>query len=626
MTQSPAPQTSNARAFWLGMLFWSVVCIAGVLLRGVRWEEGYERAQALLAITPYPEGHPLHRWAWNAFSIQYYGSGALLWITDSAAWVCGIRQILAALATHLPVFAIAWLLARNALAAHTATLLGVAGANTIFQSYMPIAPWATKATSGIIGMGWGLGVLALLAAGRWRAAGLGLGLMPLIHLGQWPVLLLTAIALGAWLAWKGERVAARGLLLGTLAGLVLCGLFALAQRPLLVPDPTTGAYAGVKDANAVWAEYTTHEDMHRAIGHAPRFGPAGNSIIALVGILVLGLPWAWRELQSDQRRGPAATICLYAFLGASAMATAQIIHRLMGTDVPYAVVSWMPNRLVIHISMLLLCGVSAWNARPVVLFAAVAWLAALPLWPHVLPEAIASRYFSAPETAVFLLAGGALAGGWTALSPWPFARRVWIVLAASGWLALTLYHQVAALAAFAGLLLALAATRFDHLPAARPWCLRLSWVAGAMALTGILYGLHGTREHLPVSDFERQARDYLSAHAAPGDMVLTPLDERYQMALNQPVVATFETRQFMTYMRSLAATIDRLYAELYGVRDDRWYDWDLWQQRTGEEWAALGRDWGFHYVISKDFHPLQLPERVRVNGLVLYEVPKAQEL
>jgi hypothetical protein len=128
---------------------------------------------------------------------------------------------------------------------------------------------------------------------------------------------------------------------------------------------------------------------------------------------------------------------------------------------------------------------------------------------------------------------------------------------------------------------------------------------------------------LPVSPFEVEMATYLAEHSAPSDMVLTTLEEHWQMVLNRPVVATFETRQFMSYMKSIAATTDKLFADLYGVKDGHWYDWDLWQRRTEAEWRSLGAAYGFRYVISKDFHPLHLRECLRGEGLVLYEVPTA---
>ena len=164
MPNSPTPP-SQARAFWLGLAFWIGVCLLALLVRGVRWEEGYERAQVLLGITPYPDGHPHARWYWNAFSIHYYASAAVLWLTHSASLVCGGRQFIAMLSISLSVFSLTWILGRRALPAHLAVLLCFAGAPSFFQSYMPISVWANKATSGQIGIGWAFAVLIALCAG-----------------------------------------------------------------------------------------------------------------------------------------------------------------------------------------------------------------------------------------------------------------------------------------------------------------------------------------------------------------------------------------------------------------------------------------------------------------------------
>ena len=625
MSNSPA-SPSSSRAFWVGLGFWIAVCLLAVVVRGVRWEEGYERAQALLGITPYPAGHPHHRWVFNGFSIHYYLTGALLWLTKSPVLICGGRQFLATLAIHLPIFGVAWILTRRMLPVHLAMVLSFAGADVFFQSYMPISPWATKATSGIIGMGWAYAVLIALAAGRWRMAGLLFGLMPLVHLGQWPIILLTALALVGFLWWRGEGLALKRFAVSAAIGLGITLAFALAQRPFLVPDPVAGAYLAATDGQAIWAEYTTNEDMHRKITDWPRFGLFGHSIIGLAGFLVLALPLAWRELRSPEKRWPVHVLFIYGLLSTAAIALAWTTHHLTGTDVPYIVVSWMPYRLVIHVAMVLMACVCAWSAGrggALVAVLSLGWLAAIPFWPHVLGEDVAARYFSTPETALFMFAGASLVGIWTSLADTPRLRFAWIGQLVFGMLVLGWYHKVAAASVVFGLGLAIAGERIpwnNRLRRAGP---TLAFAFGAIVVVHTFMGQWHTREHLPVSPVEAEMARYLAEHSAPSDMVLTTLEEHWQMVLNRPVVATFETRQFMSYMKSIAATTDKLFADLYGVKDGHWYDWDLWQRRTAAEWQALGDAYGFRYVIGKDFQPLHLPVCLKGAGLVLYEVPRS---
>ena len=161
--------------------------------------------------------------------------------------------------------------------------------------------------------------------------------------------------------------------------------------------------------------------------------------------------------------------------------------------------------------------------------------------------------------------------------------------------------------------------RFPEIP--KRAGLMVAALLGLASLGHVLSVQWKHREYLPVSEFEAKVARYLAENSPPDAMVLTPLDEHYQMVLGRPVVATFETRQFMSYMESLATTTDKLFADLYGVRDGHWYDWDLWQRRSTAEWQKLGRAYGFRYVLSKSFHPLHLPERLRGDGLVLYEIP-----
>lgn len=624
-----SPHNDSSRAFWTGLCFWMLLCLIAIAVRGIRWEEGLERAQVLLNITPYPAGHPHHRWVWNGFSLHYYLTGAVLWLTESATLICGGRQLIATLAIHLPVYGLTWILTRRVFPAHLATLLGFVGANTVFQSYMPILPWATKATSGIIGMGWAFAVLLALAAGRWRCAGLLFGLMPMIHLGQWPMILLTTLATLAWLCYRGDRENLKQVLRWAGAGLLCCLVFATIQRLVIVPDPTAGAYYSEADGQKIWAEYTTHEDMHRALTDWPRFGLMGHSNMALIAVLLLVWPLAWRALMGRPGHWPWLLLFTYALLSSAAIWFAQAVHHISGTDVPYVVVSWMPYRLTIHVSMLLLC-ITAAHAqhredRPISLpaLAALAWLASLPVWPWLLPESWVSRYFSAPETAVFLLIGGTIMHTLTDLPKRSGLRRCYVGGLLLGSIALSIYHQMAFATVAVGIGLAIAET----------WCPRCAnlspkWQSAGLVTLGLFGVAHvlsvewQTREHLPISPFEAEVASYLAEHSSPDDMVLTPLDEHYQMVLKRPVVATFETRQFMSYMQSLATTTDKLFADLYGVRDGHWYDWELWQERSKAEWQVLADAYSFRYVLSKSFHPLQLPERLRGDGLVLYEVPQ----
>lgn len=624
----------SARAFWWGLAFWSAVCLIGVVVRGIRWEEGYERAQVLLGITPYPDGHPHAQWYWNGFSIHYYASAALLWLTQSAAVVCGTRQFLAALAVHLPIFGITWLLCRRATAAHFATLLSVVGAITFFQSYMPIAPWANKATSGMMGIGWAFWILAALGAGRWRMAGLLFGLMPLIHLGLWPMVLATT---GLWLTWQwalGQRETTRMFIRYALVGLACCALFALIRQPFLIPAPTEGAYTGGRDGHAVWAEYVTYEDMHRAPAPWPRFGPMGNSVMAMAGFLLLALPVAWAEVRQRSTTPRSLLFFTYGLLCVAAIAFAQSVHRSLGVDVPYIVVGWMPNRLTIHLAMLLLCiaVASVFGTQrdhvPSAVWAGLIWLALIPLWPVFVGADLAQRYFSSSEAALFLAAGSALAPLWRTMQDQPRIQRFWGVLVVGGGVVLAGYHQFAAALVFSGLLLSLVdgvMARYGIIRVTYRTCLAALSVLGLVVLFESLWHEAAHREHLPISPFEAKVAQYLDDHSAPGDLVLTPLDERYQMVLDQPVVATFETRQHIGYMPSLASATDKLYADLYGVKDGKWYDWGLWMRRSEADWQALGEAYGFRYVLINDFYPLHLPRCIEGDGLVLYEVPHASQ-
>ena len=47
------------KRFWWGCALWVAFSVVAMLLRGVRWDENFEFAQAMTGQVPYPDGHPM---------------------------------------------------------------------------------------------------------------------------------------------------------------------------------------------------------------------------------------------------------------------------------------------------------------------------------------------------------------------------------------------------------------------------------------------------------------------------------------------------------------------------------------------------------------------------------------
>lgn len=641
-----SPRTRHDRAFQLGLLFWAAFCVVAVLARGIGWDEACERAQAILRTVPYPEGHPFHRYARGAFTIQYYSAAALLAATGSEALLCGIRNVLFLMASLLPPYLLGALLSRRAIGGHVAATVTLAGAVGFFGVYYPLWVWPDRFSSGHIGMGGALIVLFLLAGGFPRAGGLGLGLMPCIHLGQAPVLFATFAVRALW-AWHRPdgRAELRRTMPWLAGGLLLTGVVFIATRCLGLPAPESGPYCSTTDAVGLWRDYTFIEDIHRAF---PRFNPFAHAGIAL-GLTALFV--ALLALRFRDRQGPdaseadvAATLdshllswpALYVGIAAAAFLAALTLQRLLGASTPFFVVSWMPHRLTNHIGMLLpalfvgiLAQSSAQPGRRLmfrVLLAPLLGGLALACVLHTAgAPGFATPYLNAPEWVVFMLAGGA-AGA--LLRGMARSRRTGSILVAAALLALVRWHQFGAVAAAVGCTLALMTPLVGDRPRAAAWLpdrLGLA-VLTAPTILAILAGQWLERQNLPVPQMAREIKAHLKREGDPAAMLVCPHWEiGWQETTGHPVLYTFETPQFVPYMRSLAPSINKIRMDIYDIRLGGPWDYHLeaWRTRTLEAWEKLGREYDFRYVLAPVSVPLSLAPVITGDTHILYEIPSS---
>lgn len=620
--------TKDRRTLPWGAVFWIVFCLAAVLIRGIRWEETFERAQLLIHQVDYPDWHPFYRYARSAFTVQYYLSALILWLVPSPALLCGLRQVLFLAATTLPPYFLAASVSRRVLCGHIAAVLAVSGVLIAFGSYYPLFVWPDKFTSGHIGMGFVLVALYLIVSGRLRAGFFLAGLMPAIHVGQAPVLMLTATLYAAWCWLDAPENRARLLRAACwgAAGLAVSAALWLAIRAVNVQLPAPKNFLSAAETFRVWQSYVFGEDVHRAFA---RFNAPANGYIALGIAVFLGLFAATGTLR-DKLREPAVWLGIYALLiGVIVLCIAAVEHWL-GPDTPPALVVWMPKRLLNHaavIALALAVGILARKKETarvgenpaVLLFAlALAWLVLTPLSARLLPDAFHARYVHAREGILFLLAGAAAAA--------LYRQRPHKLLYASclviGISAISFYHQFGAALLVIGFgltsLLAYAApvpARLKPVPILVALCL--------IALAIPLAAQWRARLNLPVSPFEATVRDYLDAHAQPGEFLLTPHWEiDWQEKTGHPVLYTYELPQHISYMPALAPDILKIRADIYNIRLGLPWDYslDAWRTRSNAQWKTLAAQYGFSHILSPKNVPLDLPQVLSGGPYDLYAV------
>ena len=632
------------RRDWVfGLVFCLLFCVAAVMLRGVRWDETWEYAQTMTGKAPYPEGHPMLRYTFGAYSLPNYVSAGMLWIGLGPEWICGFRNVLFLFATVSPVFLITSVLARNMLWGCVAALLALEGIYLEFDGSYPLMTWPELYSNGHIGGGWALFSLGLLMAGFPEAAFLLTGLMPCIHVGQiMPLFLVAALYLFSE-ALAGNRASVKRLLAWFLAGLAVSVFFLAVQKTIFAaPAPTSGPYFSNEDPHALWQSYTAYHDIHRQ-------PPPGNGQVIVIGMILLSAGAAYLETRYASVKGlslhrrPFLILLAYSAIIGAIVWGAMLLNAISGGNLPFFLVGWMPYRLVNHIGPLLLCAVigilcarketqGIVSSSSVFVLGAIVYYLVLPLLPHVAGSSIWSRYLAKGDGLLFALYGAAL--GRIAAINWEstLGAKGWLIVSGLALAALAGYHHFGAACAAAGLTLSLLAcgtsprlTRLAHVRATPGVAAALCAVL-ALVICGQQWQ---TRRSLPASDFDRRISEYLREQGDPGAMLAGPPDEfMLQARTGHPVFAEAATASYLTYMPELGPVFQKMLFDMYGLRYGRtsgakttpWQD--LWRARTREEWQRLASEYSFEYVIVYDSMPLDLPLAFRDGTNALYQVPR----
>ncbi len=339
------------RARLYGCLFWAAISLVIVLVRGVRWDETYEHALAITRLSPYPDGHPFFIYCRNVFSLQSYLSAGLLWLTRSAVVVCFTRDLALMLFVTLPLFLFTFTLTRRALWGHVAVVLALCGVYSFFGSHYGIGTWTGFFSVGGIGAGYALLTFTAFVAGWTRTAWFLLTFLFAVHAGQLPPLLLFA---GAQLVIgdrEHRRAQWRGAFFWGGAGFAASVLFYTIQRFFIVPLPNSGPYYAEGNVHDIWINYSMREDVHRFISFAH---PFSHSVL-LVGLtLAISLSVLLVAKPKDGWKSPAAAIALYALCVGVLAIGIRVIHNVLGENVPFLLVVWMPYRIPNQLAPILL--------------------------------------------------------------------------------------------------------------------------------------------------------------------------------------------------------------------------------------------------------------------------------
>lgn len=608
-----------AGRLWPGVLFWGVLSVAAVALRGVRWEETWEHALVITRAVPYPEGHPFFQYCRNVFSGQSYLSALLLKLIDCPILLNGYRNVLQLAFCTLPVFLLGARFGRSAWGGHLAVVFVLAGLHQGFQSYYPIESWPHFFATGQIGAGWAVLIFALLLGGGWRVPWLFLGLMPLVHIGQLPVIGLFTGVLWLRALWHRDFERVRRAVLWFGVGLVPCVVFFAIQRQFHVTPPVEGAYAVAGDPWPIWRAYTALHDLHRAVPREPFF----KSLLG--AMLLLSVACLWTAARG-RRAVSAKYTALFGVLVTGITCAIWLSQRALGDGAPFLLIGWMPYRLMNHLAIVLvpLCAGLLWRdpsrAGRLVLAVAAIQLVAIPIWGQVVPEALFARYVDNREGVIFFLCGAALASALplvcTRRVPWSIPCLLTVVLAWTYPFALA--GVVAGGAAWCGARLAV-----RRLAPLRRAASGLACVAGVLLLVMLLAREYRDRDHLGVQPIHGEVAAWLSNAGEADAMIVTPYwDEKWLGKIRHPVLADYQTAHLMSYVPSLAPGLKKLHEEVFGFVIDGPTGPPLspWPGRDGETWRALGRAYGFRYVLAPSEITLQLEQVLEGQPYDLYRV------
>ncbi|MBL7648918.1 MAG: hypothetical protein JNK74_22305 [Candidatus Hydrogenedentes bacterium] len=625
-------QIREKRCLWAGALFWVVFSVVAVALRGVRWEETWEHALVITRAVPYPEGHPFFIYCRNVFSGQSYLSALMLSLWDSPLLINGLRNVAQLSFCTVPVYLLGMRFSGSAWGGHLAATLVLFGVHQGFQSYYPIESWPHFFATGQIGAGYALLVFGLLLLNGWRSVWFLLGLMPMVHVGQWPVIGLFAGIQWLWALRNREYARARQAVGWFVVGMTPCVIFLAVQRQFHVSMPLAGAYFAEGDAHAIWSAYTGLHDLHRAV---PRDSFLKSVLAAGAVLLVAGLNGMRPGLEDGPRRVLFQTFG-FALLLSGVVVSIWLVHQVLGGGAPFALIGWMPYRLMNHLAILLVPLVVGvlWRGRAggrgllalVLLYALL-----LPLWRTLQPPEIFVRYGGNLEGLIFALCGGAIASAVAArdgkIVVWGVLRlpAIQLLLLAVVAAFLQNFYPFALAGMLGGALVWGVCEGLVRLwpSLERPWLHCGTIALGTALLVSLVVRETRHREHLALQPIHQQVANWLDEHGEADAMLVTPYwDVNWLGKIRHPILADYQTAHLMSYVPALAPALKKMHTEVFGFVVDGETGPPLagWPGRSVEEWRRLGEAYGFEYVLAPTEMELTLERVLEGRPYDLYRV------
>ena len=336
----------------------------------------------------------------------------------------------------------------------------------------------------------------------------------------------------------------------------------------------------------------------------------------------------------SNRRQDHVWVGLYGIILSGVVGGIWLIHQVMGGNIPFLLLGWMPYRLTNHLAILLVplaLGVLLRTEKDNVpqpanegrAFVALVLIQAilLPLWAVILPESIYVRYVGNLDSLLWLLSGGALLA---ALQPiFRVAPKAFVLLLGAGAVALALLSPFALAALLSGMAL-YGVLRWlgREFPKSRPLLSPdLLLTLATVLLLSLLLQQGRQREHLPIHPLQQEVMDYLAARGESDAMLVPPYwDVAWLAKTRHPIFADYQTAHHMTYMPSLAPSLKKMHAEVYGfpVDGDAGPPLAPWPTRSVTAWHALAKAYGFDYILAPAEMTLKLSPVLKGHPYTLY--------
>jgi hypothetical protein len=531
------------------------------------WKDSIDPAQVIAALVRYPETNPNYLRQVKMFTIVHQVSALLLAGGMTERTLCsvtsGVEGALLFLAVGLPVFALS---KRPVLAAGCSFLLVRAFGVTMDGVTYPVMLVGSAANWGVIGLHFVLIAMGLCAAGRTRLAMFCLGLAPAVH-----------PSLGIWL-------------------LLAFALVLLAERvgfPVGMPRRPAGLLAGLGfSAAAIGFHFLAY----------PGYKPLAQ--------LPDGLPYLLAEIRFwDAHRNRFSLVNPGMMLLWSSVALALIAYAI-GAG-------------------------SAARRRYSGFLLAAAALAALGSYGNWYPEQVPSWILIAMPARVFnvvILGGFGLWMGLLASRRDQPSHQGMLLVAAAALLFQRFHFLLPVLTVGA----AWALDRLWRWKSPGPWSIRgleLAQTATIVA-AACLVCLPHLREISAPPSLGPIDDPAIQALRAGSGMVLTASSiSQVQAASRRPVLLRGDELDNFAYTSEAAPAAARILAEIYGVdyfdppielrgtgglaRD---VGRTLWEQRSPQDWAEIGRRWGISTVVTFKDWSLQLHREATGRDFAVYEL------